>query len=213
MVRYILDFVTHLNHGSFMSNDTSSKGHIIGYARVSSADQDTARQLGALNELGLNKLFEDKASGKDTKRPALQEAMDYVREGDTLAVHSLDRLARNLANLLSIVEELTTKGVSVKFLKENLVFTGSGDDPFAKLMLQMLGSVAEFERSLIRERQREGIALAKKRGAYAGRKQSLNEGQIKELKETDDANHGKGRTALAEKFGISRKTLYRYLAA
>lgn len=194
-----------------MSNTTSTKGHIIGYARVSSVDQDTARQLAALNEFGFDRLFEEKASGKDTKRPVLKEAMGYAREGDTLVVHSLDRLARNLINLLSVVEELTARGVSVKFLKENLLFTGSGDDPFAKLMFQMLGSFAEFERSLIRERQREGIALAKERGAYAGRKQSLNEEQVKELLECDRANHGKGRTALAEKFGISRKTLYRYL--
>lgn len=196
-----------------MSNATSTNGHTIGYARVSSGDQATARQLEALNELGLDRLFEEKASGKDIKRAVLQEAMSYVREGDTLVVHSLDRLARNLANLLAIVEELTAKGVSVKFLKENLVFTSSDDNPFAKLSLQMLGSFAEFERALIRERQREGIALAKERGAYAGRKQSLNEEQAKELLECDNANHGKGRTALAEKFGISRKTLYRYLAA
>ena len=194
-----------------MNNSTSTKGHTIGYARVSSVDQDTARQLEALSHLGLDRLFEDKASGKDIKRPALAEAIEYAREGDTLVVHSLDRLARNLVDLLNIVEGLTAKGVSVKFLKENLVFTQSEADPFSKLTLQMLGAFAQFERSLIRERQREGIAIAKLAGAFKGRKHALNEEQVKELVALDIANHGKNRTALANKFGISRNSLYRYL--
>jgi DNA invertase Pin-like site-specific DNA recombinase len=194
-----------------MNQIASTKGHIIGYARVSTAEQDTARQLEALNLFGIDRLFEDKASGKDIKRPALEEAIKYLREGDTLVVHSLDRLARNLVDLLNLVEALNAKGVSVKFLKENLVFTTSEADPFSKLTLQMLGAFAQFERSLIRERQREGIAIAKARGAFKGRKHSLSEIQVKELLELDTANHGKSRTALADKFGISRKTLYRYL--
>jgi DNA invertase Pin-like site-specific DNA recombinase len=194
-----------------MSNVNSSKGHTIGYARVSSVDQDTARQIEVLNQHGLDRLFEDKASGKDTCRPALTEAMKYVRTGDTLIVHSLDRLARNLVDLLNIVEELTTKGVSVKFVKENLIFTDSEADPFSKLTLQMLGAFAQFERSLIRERQREGIALAKAAGAYSGRKHALTDEQVKELVSLDTANHGKNRKALADKFGISRTSLYRYL--
>jgi DNA invertase Pin-like site-specific DNA recombinase len=194
-----------------MSNTTSAKGHIIGYARVSSVDQDTARQLEALNQLGLDRLFEDKASGKDMHRPALKEAMAYARTGDTLVVHSLDRLARNLVDLLNIVEELNSRGVSVKFLKENLVFTISDADPFSKLTLQMLGAFAQFERSLIKERQREGIALAKLAGAYSGRKHALTDEQVKELVSLDKANHGKSRKALADKFGISRTSLYRYL--
>ena len=194
-----------------MSNTASTKGHLLGYARVSSVDQDTARQLEALNQLGIDLLFEDKASGKDTNRPKLKEAMIYSRTGDTLVVHSLDRLARNLIDLLNIVEELNAKGVSVKFIKENLEFTTSDADPFSKLTLQMLGAFAQFERSLIRERQREGIALAKQAGAYLGRKQALTEEQVKELVTLDTANHGKNRTALAEKFGISRTSLYRYL--
>lgn len=194
-----------------MSNITSTKGHILGYARVSTVEQDTARQLEALNQLGLDRLFEDKASGKDTNRPALKEAMLYARTGDTLVVHSLDRLARNLVDLLNIVEELNARGVSVKFLKENLVFTASEADPFSKLSLQMLGAFAQFERSLIRERQREGIALAKAAGAYLGRKHALSDEQVKELVTLDNANHGKNRKALADKFGISRTSLYRYL--
>jgi len=194
-----------------MSNIINTKGHTLGYARVSSVDQDTARQLEALNQLGLDRLFEDKASGKDTNRPALKEAMLYARTGDTLVVHSLDRLARNLVDLLNIVEELNSRGVSVKFLKENLVFTTSEGDPFSKLTLQMLGAFAQFERSLIRERQREGIALAKEAGAYLGRKHALSDEQVKELVSLDKANHGKNRKALADKFGISRTSLYRYL--
>ncbi|WP_019897429.1 recombinase family protein [Methylotenera mobilis] len=194
-----------------MSNIINTKGHTLGYARVSSVEQDTARQLEALNQLGLDRLFEDKASGKDTNRPALKEAMLYARAGDTLVVHSLDRLARNLVDLLNIVEELNSRGVSVKFLKENLVFTTSEADPFSKLTLQMLGAFAQFERSLIRERQREGIALAKEAGAYLGRKHALSDEQVEELVSLDKANHGKNRKALADKFGISRTSLYRYL--
>jgi len=194
-----------------MIQAASSKGQTIGYARVSSVDQDTARQLEALDLFGIDRLFEDKASGKDTKRPALAEVLLYIREGDTLVVHSLDRLARNLADLLSVVDRLTTRGITVKFIKENLVFTKSDSEPFAKLMLHMLGAFAEFERSLIRERQREGIAIAKANGAFKGRKQSLTDAQAKELLEIDSSNHGKNRSALADRFGISRKTLYRYL--
>lgn len=186
-------------------------GQTIGYVRVSSVDQVTDRQVEALKSHGANKLFEDKVSGKDTNRPALSQAMEYLREGDTLVVHSLDRLARNLSNLLSIVNELNERGVTVKFLKENLSFIKNATDPLNNLMLQMLGAFAQFERSLIRERQREGIAIAKQAGAFKGRKQTLSEKQVEELLQADTLNSGKSRTVLAEKFGISRKTLYRYL--
>lgn len=194
-----------------MKHSASTQGQVIGYARVSSSDQDSARQIEALKELGTERLFEDMASGKDTNRPALAEAIKYARNGDTLVVHSLDRLARNLSDLLRIVDELTTKGVTVRFLKEGLIFTDSEAEPMSKLMLQMLGAFAQFERSLIRERQREGIAIAKKAGAFKGRKQSLSAIEAKELLEADTANHGKRRTELASKYGISRATLYRYL--
>lgn len=194
-----------------MNDTTITKGHTVGYARVSSVDQVTERQLEALNQYGIDRLFEDKASGKDTNRPALTEAIKYVRDGDTLVVHSLDRLARNLVDLLSMVEDLTNRGISVKFIKENLTFTKDESDPFSKLTLQMLGAFAQFERSLIKERQREGIAIAKKAGAFKGRKHSLNDEQFKQLLLEDSLNHGKSRTELAAKFGIGRKTLYRYL--
>lgn len=194
-----------------MNDTTITKGHIVGYARVSSVDQVSERQLESLNQYGIDKLFEDIASGKDKNRPALNEAINYVRNGDTLIVHSLDRLARNLMDLLSLVEELTNRGVSVKFLKENLTFTKNESDPFSKLTLQLLGAFAQFERTLIRERQREGIAIAKKAGAFKGRKHSLNDEQVKQLLLADSLNRGKSRTELARQYGISRKTLYRYL--
>ncbi len=196
-----------------MNQATSTKGHLIGYARVSSVDQDAARQLESFSELGLDRTHVDTASGKDTNRPELLKAIDFAREGDTLIVHSLDRLARNLSDLLKIVDSLTVKGIAVRFIKENLTFTKSHADPLSELMLHMLGAFAQFERSLIRERQREGIAIAKKNGAFKGRSFSLKPDKIKEVLAEDTANGGKGRTALAVKYGISRETLYRYIKA
>ena len=129
----------------------------------------------------LDKVFTDKASGKDTARPQLQAAFDYLRDGDLFLVHSMDRLARNLDDLRKVVLDLTRKGVHVQFVKENLTFTGE-DSPISNLLLSLLGAVAEFERSMIRERQREGIALAKKAGVYKGRKPSLTRIQIAEIR-------------------------------
>jgi len=120
-------------------------GKRIGYKRVSTGEQNTARQL---TDVKLDKLFEDKASGKDRERPALKAALEYCREGDVLVVHSMDRLARNLSDLLALVKDLTTHGVAIQFLKENLTFTGD-DNAMANLLLQLLGAVAQFERSLI----------------------------------------------------------------
>ncbi len=190
---------------------TKTSKHIVGYARVSSTDQDNARQIASLNSYGIGKLFEDKASGKDTQRPALTTALDYLREGDTFVVHSLDRLARNLVDLLNIVQGLTNKGVTVKFLKENLTFTGNKEDHIATLTLSMLGAFAQFERSLIKERQLEGIAIAKEQGRFKGKPLRLSNEQSAKLIAEDQKNQGKGRTALAAKYGMSRETLYRYL--
>ena len=144
-------------------------GQRIGYQRVSTVDQNTDRQLDGVE---LDKVFTDKASGKDANRPELHVRIEYVRDGDTLVVHSMDRLARNLEDLRRIVRELTGQGVRVEFVKENLTFAGD-DSPMNTLLLSMLGAVAEFERSMILERQREGIALAKAAGKYKGRKASL----------------------------------------
>ena len=185
------------------------KGQIVGYVRVSSIDPNLARQLEQLKHENVDKVFEDKASGATTNRPAFQQMLDYVREGDTIVVCSMDRLARNLSDLLSITTELHTKGISVKFLKENLSLDASGSEhAMTRLLMSMLGAVAEFERSLIRERQREGIELAKKRGAYKGRKPTdpliLEKARAK-------IEQGIPLTKVAREFDLSRSTLYRHL--
>lgn len=180
-------------------------GKRIGYIRVSSFDQNPQRQL---EDIQLDKVFTDKASGKDTSRPQLDNLLSYAREGDTVIVHSMDRLARNLDDLRNIVQRLTKASIRIEFIKEGLTFTGE-DSPMATLMLSVMGAFAEFERALIRERQREGIALAKKRGAYRGRKRSLTEEQIAQIKQRIAAGEKKSR--VADDFGISRETLYQYL--
>jgi len=181
------------------------RGHRIGYIRVSSFDQNPERQL---EQVQVDQVFIDKASGKDTQRPELDALLSFVRAGDTVVVHSMDRLARNLDDLRRLVQTLTQRGVRIEFVKENLVFTGE-DSPMANLMLSVMGAFAEFERALIRERQREGIALAKQRGVYRGRKKSLNREQRAEMKRRIKA--GEPKTQVARDFGISRETLYQYL--
>ncbi|BDC38938.1 recombinase family protein [Paraburkholderia terrae] len=184
-----------------------NNGKQIGYVRVSSVDQNTDRQLDTVK---LDKTFTDKASGKDTNRPQLAACLDYCRDGDTLHVHSIDRLARNTENLLQIVRDLTERGVSVRFEKENLTFNG-GDSksPMDELMLTMLAGFAQFERSMIRERQREGIAIAKDKGVYKGRKPALTAEQIASIKARAEA--GEKKAVIARDLGISRETLYQYL--
>jgi DNA invertase Pin-like site-specific DNA recombinase len=182
-------------------------GQRIGYQRVSTVDQNTDRQLDGVQ---VDKMFTDKASGKDANRPELARAIDYVRENDTLVVHSMDRLARNLEDLRRIVRELTGQGVKVEFANENLTFAGD-DSPMNTLLLSMLGAVAEFERSMILERQREGIAIAKAAGKYKGRKTSLSQAQASELRER--LAKGESVTALATEYGVSRQTVYNYKVA
>ncbi len=182
-------------------------GQTVGYLRVSALDQKELRQLEGVD---LDKRFTDKASGKDMHRPQLQQLMEYVREGDTVICHAMDRLARNLDDLRKIVLGLTERGVHVRFEKENLTFTGE-DSPMSHLLLSVMGAFAQFERDLIRERQREGIALAMLReGAYVGRKHSLSPAQAKEL--CRRVALGESKTKLAEELSISRQTLYRYVA-
>ena len=134
--------------------------------------------------------------------------LDYAREGDTIVIHSMDRLARNVDDLRRIVQNETRRGIHVHFIKENLTFTGE-ESPMANLMLSVLGAVAQFERDLIKERQREGIALAKERGAYRGRTRALDEERVADLRQR--ASTGEKKARLARKFGISRETLYQYL--
>ncbi|MEU9805455.1 recombinase family protein [Mycobacterium sp. NPDC050853] len=201
-------------------------GQRVGYVRVSDADQNVARQLDGLDVIidrgqievtlaqipetqldgvALDRVFIDQASGKDTNRPQLGAALAYVREGDTLVVHSMDRLARNLDDLRRIVREQTGRGVKVEFVKESLTFTGD-DAPMSTLLLSMLGAVAEFERSMIRERQREGIEIAKGKGVYKGRKPALTDEQTAVVLERLAA--GESPVDLAAEFGVSRATVY-----
>lgn len=172
-------------------------------SRVSSLDQNPERQL---ERVTVDRVFTDRASGRDTHRPELEGLLAFVRDGDTLVVHSMDRLARNLDDLRRLVQQLTQRGVRIEFVKEGLTFTGD-DSPMANLLLSVMGAFAEFERALIRERQREGIALAKQRGAYGGRKKALSRDKITELRRR--VEKGEQKTALAREFGVTRATLYK----
>jgi DNA invertase Pin-like site-specific DNA recombinase len=180
-------------------------GQRIGYVRVSSLDQNPDRQL---EQVPVDRTFTDHASGKDVARPQLDALLRFAREGDTVVVHSMDRLARNLDDLRRIVKQLTGRGIRVAFVKEGLTFTGE-DAPMATLLLSVMGAFAEFERALIGERQREGIALAKQRGAYRGRRKALNAAERAEARIRVAA--GEGKAAVARAYGISRETLYQYL--
>ena len=151
----------------------------VGYRRVSTVEQKFDRQ-----ELGkLDKMFEEKVSGSNAERLALNEMIDFVRQDDEVVVYSIDRLARNLRDLQSIIQKLNDKGATIHFLSERLTFSASSDDAFAKLQLQMMGAFAEFERNIIRKRQAEGIAKAKAHGVYAKRGTSINRERVRELQE------------------------------
>lgn len=176
----------------------------VGYIRVSTVDQNTDRQL---DDYTLDKVFEDKCSGKDTKRPALQQLIEYVREGDTVVVHDISRMARNLEDLLSLVKMFNAKGVAVRFHKENLSFTGE-DSPMQQLMLSMLGAVYQFERSMILERQREGIQQAKAAGKYKGGKPRVDAEAIKAALDS-----GMSIRKVAESLNVGISTVQRVKAA
>jgi len=188
-----------------MSN-TNTTGQRVGYVRVSSLGQCTDRQL---DGVPLDETFTDRCSGRDTNRPALLALIKHVREHDTVVVHSLDRLGRSLTDLRTLVGDFTARGVRVEFVKESLTFCG-GDSPMQTLLLSMLGSVAEFERALINERQREGIALAKAAGRYAGGKPKLSRERAAELRERVAA--GESKASVAREFGLTRQSVYNYLA-
>ena len=138
----------------------------IGYIRVSTQEQNTIRQEVIMKELGVDELYIDRASGKNTQRPELQKMMEYVRKGDTVIVESISRFARNTKDLLGLIEQLASKGVEFVSKKEAIDTT----TPTGKFMLTVFGAVAELEREYILQRQREGIAAAKARGVYKGRK-------------------------------------------
>lgn len=179
----------------------------VAYRRVSSIDQSLDRQL--VNKENIERVFEEKVSGASRNRPALQEMITFVRDGDTVVVHSLDRLGRDIRDLLNIVSELNTKGVAVEFTSERLRFTNGGDDPLAKLQLHMLAAFAEWERATARRRQAEGIARTKELHPerYRGRPTSIDTDAVKKLSED-----GVGATAIAQKLGIGRASVYRVLS-
>ena len=181
----------------------------IGYRRVSTLDQNTARQLEGVQ---VDKVFEDHASGKDTARPQLQAALEWAREGDRLVVHSMDRLCRNLGDLRQIVAGLTSRGVAVEFVKENLIFTNDST-PMAQFMLNIMGSFAELERAMILSRQREGVALAKKAGKYLGRAPAIRAGNGKLAELTKLAAENTPVSEMARQVGVSRQTIYSWLKA
>ena len=180
-------------------------GKQIGYIRVSTVEQNTERQL---NEIPLDETFTDKCSGKDTNRPALNELIKFVRKDDTVHVHDISRMARNTENLLSLVKMFTDSGVKLVFHKESLTFTGD-DNPMQELMLTMLGGIYQFERSMMLERQREGIAIAKQKGKYKGKPVNveLNE-NIREL-----ADKGINKMQIAKQLNCSRTTVYKTLSS
>ncbi len=185
------------------------KSQNVACLRVSSIDQSLLRQQEAMKDVELDMVFQEKASAKDINRPKLQDCIGYCREGDILHVHSIDRIARNLKDLQGLVDQLIKKGVAVRFHKESLTFNGN-NNPMDKLMLQMLGAFSEFERALIRERQREGIATARKAGKQFGRKKVLSDDQILEIKKK--VAEGQTKSSLALEYDVSRTTLYSVLS-
>ena len=186
----------------FRDNVTVKKGKQmkVGYKRVSSVEQKFDRQVIE----GVEKVFEEKVSGGSADREALIEMCEFVREGDEVVVYSIDRLARNLRDLQSIIQQLNDKGVSVHFVSERLTFNADSNDAFAKLQLQMLGAFAEYERNIIRKRQAEGIAKAQAKGVYAKRGKSISRERVKELQA-----EGLNVTAIARAMNVSRMSVYR----
>jgi len=179
----------------------------VAYVRVSTIEQNEARQIEALEKHGIEKWFVEKKSGKDTHRPELQNMLDYVREGDTIYVHDLSRLARSTKDLLEIVEILDSKKVSLVSNKENI----DSATPTGKLMLTMIGAIAEFERTNLLERQKEGIAIAKKAGKYKGRKPiEIEDERFKNLY-SDYMKREITKVELAKELHVSRPTLDRMI--
>ncbi|MBR9873578.1 MAG: recombinase family protein [Vibrionaceae bacterium] len=180
----------------------------IAYIRVSTVEQNTERQLANCG-IEFDKVYEDKASGSSTNRPELAKLMDYAREGDTVHIHSIDRLARSLDDLRKLVTSWNNDGITVCFHKEGLHFTAGENTPIAELMLNMLGAVAQFERSIIRERQAEGIAKAVKKGKFKGRKPNTERNE--KIFELRDA--GVSLRKIAEELNCNPSTVQRVLKA
>ncbi len=183
----------------------TSSTQIIGYIRVSTTEQKTERQL---DGFVCDKIFTDTVSGKTIDRPELKRLIAYVREGDTVLVHSMDRLARNTENLLHLVGCLKRTKVTVKFIKEGLTFDAV-DNPMGELMLTIMGAVAQFELSLMKERQREGIAKAKLAGKYQGSHKKLKADQIEYMLRSLKLGLTKAR--IGRELGITPRTINNYL--
>ncbi len=178
----------------------------FGYVRVSTTEQNEARQIEALKEQDLKAeaIFTDKASGVTRDRPALNELMTKLREGDEVVVVSMDRLARSLVDLQQLVKEITGKGASICFMREGQVFSGDKQDPMATLMLGVLGAVAQFERDIIKQRQTEGIEAAKERGVYKGGKPTIDRKKVAEL-----IKQGMNKSAIARELRVDRSSVIR----
>ena len=177
---------------------------ICGYRRISSATQPMQRQ----DLYGCDKVFEEAVTGAKRDRPQLNAMLDWIREGDEVRVHSIDRLARDLRDLQNIVSTIVEKGAQITFIKEQLKFSADEDDKYRKLQLHLMGAFAEFERSIIKQRQREGIEKAKQEGRYTGRKATIDPGKVHEMHSS-----GMGATAIAKELGIGRASVYRILEA
>lgn len=184
------------------------RGQRVGYARVSTTDQNLDRQIDELGDL--DRLFTDQASGsRRSGRDGLADLLNYVRDGDEVVVVSMDRLARSLEDLLATVHEINAAGASVEFLHEAQTYRPGGSDPMSALLLGVLGSVAEFERALIRERQAEGIAAARRRGTYARRRPRLTQATVDEVRR--QVHDGIPKAEVARRFDLSRPAVYRIL--
>lgn len=180
----------------------------VAYLRVSSTGQNLDRQRAAVGEC--DRVFVEEMSARSrADRPELAAMLRYIRGGDEVVVASMDRLARSVVDLRNLVDEIRDEGAAVTFVKENVTYRPDESDPRANLMLALLGGIAEFEREIIRERQAEGIAVARKRGVYKGRKRKLTASQRAAVRER--AAGGEAKTVLAREFGVSRDTIYAIL--
>ena len=183
-------------------------GQIVGYTRVSTVDQNDEGQQHTLKAAGATKIFSDRITGSAETRPGLDEMSRYVREGDTIVIYSIDRLARNVEHLLATVKAWRDNGIAIEFIREGIRID-STPTPMTELLLGVIGHIAQFEKSIIKERQREGIEAAKRRGVYKGRKRALDEDQVKELqnllRQTGNVSE------IARQMGVSRQTIYRYM--
>lgn len=183
-------------------------GQTVQYVRVSSVGQNIARQID--DTMAIDKTFTDKCTGSNTDRPALAAMLDFVRDGDTVVVHEISRLARNTADLLALVKQLTAKGVAVRFIKDRMTFEAGINNPMNTMLLTIIGAISAFELSMISERRAEGQAKAQAAGTHCGRVAKLTADQVATIKQRA-ANESK--VALASEYGVSRATIYSVLKA